>query len=196
MWSSAPVLAGNTVSLTKTQGTCSTCCLRPKGTKPETNGDWGREPVRDERVGEWAGMVAVSGPQVLVISSGSGGAPRGPVVLPGCPAASLEPAAPVSGKPVNQGAESVFLSQGRPFPQHSWPTLPGWYSPHSSCPAWLRRAAVASWLCGARSVQPHGALCPLPVERPASHCCGPKAGGADRCHLWLLSHKHPPCPVR
>lgn len=55
-------------------------------------------------------MAAVSDPQVSVISTGSGGAPHGPVVLPGYPAASLGPAALVSERPVNRDTESIFLS--------------------------------------------------------------------------------------
>lgn len=56
-------------------------------------------------------------------------------------------------------------------------TLPGWHSPHSSCPAWLHRAAAASLLCGARNALPRGVLCPLPVGgRAGSHCYGPNAG--------------------
>lgn len=53
------------------------------------------------------GMVTVSDPRVPVISTGCGGAPRGPGGLPGCPAASLEPAALVSGRPVNKDTGSV-----------------------------------------------------------------------------------------
>lgn len=52
-------------------------------------------------------MVVRSDPQVKVISTGYGGAPHGPVVLPGYPAASLVPVALVSGRPVNKDTESV-----------------------------------------------------------------------------------------
>lgn len=52
----------------------------------------------------------MSDPQVLVINTGYGSAPHGPVVLPGYPAASPVPAALVSWRPVNKDTESVFLS--------------------------------------------------------------------------------------
>lgn len=118
------------------------------------------------------GMVAVSDPRVPVISTGCGGAPRGPGGLPGCPAASLEPAALVSGRPVNKDTGSVSSPTGAGLT--SPPALPGWYSPHSSCPAWRHRAAAASWLCDARSAQPRGVLCPLPVGEQAVTAMSPR----------------------
>lgn len=70
------------------------------------------------------GMVAVSDPQVPVISTGYGGAPCGPGGLPGCPAASLEPAALVSGRPVNKDTGSVSLPPLLSLPQYR-PCLAG-----------------------------------------------------------------------
>lgn len=138
------------------------------------------------------GMVAVGDPQVPVISTGYGDGPRGPGVRPGCPAASLEPAALVSGKPVNKDTGSVSLLSAW---CSSAQTLPGQHSPHSSHPAWLHRAAAVSLLCGAHSARPRGVLCPLPVGEQAVTAMGPMQEHAADTQM-TSRHKHPPYPVR
>lgn len=63
-------------------------------------------------------MVAEKGPyRAAVVRTGSEGARRGPAVLPGCPAASLAPAALGSPKPGNKDTGSVLFSfLGAPRP--------------------------------------------------------------------------------